>query len=502
MIEIKENFKHDLKSSVVIFLIALPLCIGIAIASGTPVISGIIAGVVGGIVTGILSRSQVSVDGPAAGMVAIVALVLSYLGGFPAFLTALFFAGLIQVLFGLLRLGQIGDYIPNSVIRGLLSGIGIIFILKQIPHFLGHDSEFLVERSIDWGSFEFLRSFHLGSIAIGLSSLLVLLLAESKNKKCSTFFSLLPAAVWTVVLGIILNYLFKIFAPSLFLDTSHVVRLNYEHGRGGLTAPDWTQVFNSKMYLAALFLALMTSIESLINVEASDRMDTFKRYTSKNRELVAQGIGNSFSGLLGGIPITSVIVRTSLNIRSGAKTKLSTILHGCWLLIAVVFFSSVIELIPIASISAILLVLGWKMASLPSFLKMKNKGNHQFVPFMITVLGIVFFNILWGVLLGILVSFIFMMKSKSIKAMVLVNDGKSYLLRFYKDVSFLNKPILTRLLKSVPPHSKLLIDGGQGTYIDTDIIDLLEDFLETAKHKNIDVEIRKSSLAINPFFKG
>jgi carbonic anhydrase len=246
----------------------------------------------------------------------------------------------------------------------------------------------------------------------------------------------------------------------------------------------------------------MTSIETLINIEASDRSDVFRRYTSKNRELVAQGVGNSLSGLLGGLPITSVVVRTNLNISSGAQTQLSTVLHGLWLLVAAIFLANFLGIIPVASISAILLTLGWKMASVKSFKKMKNKGKNQFVPFVVTVLGIVFLNLLWGILIGLFVSFVYILRSKSVKAMVLVNDGNHYLLRFYKDVSFLNKPILTRLLKSVPAHSKLLLDGGHGTYIDADIIDLLEDFLETAKLRHIDVEIRKSPLAINPFFKG
>ena len=504
MLEMKENFKHDLKSSLVVFLIALPMCIGIAVASQTPVISGIVAGIIGGIVTGLLSRSQISVSGPAAGMVVAVIAALEYLGGFPPFLLALFFAGLIQIAFGVFKFGVMGNYISTSVIKGMLTGIGIIFIIKQIPHLLGHDKEFLGDELITLGSAN-LGSIHLGSVIIAALSLFILILNERAVAKGKSYFGSFPAPIVVVALGIVLNKVFQIYFPEMALTGDHVVNINYKNGvsqfLGELTFPDWNNLNNPKIYIAALLLALMASIESILNIEASDRSDLFKRYTSKNRELVAQGVGNTLSGLLGGIPITSLVVRTTTNINSGAQTKLSTILHGVWLLIAAIFLAKFIGVIPVASISAILLLMGWKIASPTRFFKMKQKGNKQFVPFLVTVLGIVFFNILYGVLIGLLVSFFYIMRSKSIKAMVLVNDGDYFLLRFYKDVSFLNKPILTRLLKSVPNNSKLLIDSGHGTYIDADIIDLLEDFLDTAKLKNIKVEIKKSSLAINPFFK-
>lgn len=505
MLLTKESFKCDFKSSLVVSLIALPLCIGIAIASGTPVLSGLVAGVVGGVLTGLLSRSQVSVDGPAAGMVVIVTLTLNYLGGFPAFLLALFLSGLIQMMFGFLKLGKIGDYIPNSVIKGLLSGIGIIFIVKQVPHFFGYDLDFLGDESLHFTGID-LNNYHLGSVVIGLISLTILGLSEIKISKLSKIFDFLPAPIIVVLIGIGLNAIFSSQMPVFYLEKSHLVNLNYHGGISGflneLTFPDWSFISDKRVFIAAAFIAVMTSIESLINIEASDGLDPFRRYTSKNRELVAQGAGNTVSGLLGGLPITSVIIRTTLNIKSGAQTKLSTIMHGVWLLIAAVFFVGFIEMIPVASIAAILLVLGWKMASVKTFHKMKRKGKNQFIPYIVTVLGIVFANILYGVIAGLFVSFIYIMRSKSVKAMVLVNNGSDYLLRFYKDVSFLNKPILTRLLKSVPAGSKLLIDGGHGTFIDDDIIGLLEDFLETAEHRNIKVEIRKSTLAINPFFKG
>lgn len=504
MIEIKENFKHDLKSSLVIFLIALPLCIGIAVASQTPVISGLVAGIIGGLVTGFLSRSQVSVSGPAAGMVVVVISALTYLGGFSALLLALFISGLIQILFGVLKFGDLGNYIPTSVVKGMLSGIGVIFIVKQVPHLFGYDSEYLGGDVLTLSIFN--GSIHYGAIIIGVISLSILWLSNKSSKNEKSFFSFLPAPIVVVVVAILVNKAFSMWFPQLYLDGSHVVNINYRGGVsqfiGELTFPDWSVITNYKIYLAAIFIALMTSIETLINIEASDRSDVFRRYTSKNRELVAQGVGNSLSGLLGGLPITSVVVRTNLNISSGAQTQLSTVLHGLWLLVAAIFLANFLGIIPVASISAILLTLGWKMASVKSFKKMKNKGKNQFVPFVVTVLGIVFLNLLWGILIGLFVSFVYILRSKSVKAMVLVNEGNHYLLRFYKDVSFLNKPILTRLLKSVPAHSKLLLDGGHGTYIDADIIDLLEDFLETAKLRHIDVEIRKSPLAINPFFKG
>ena len=505
MTVVKENLKYDLKSSLVIFLIALPLCIGIAVASQTPVISGLIAGIIGGIVTGFFSRSQVSVSGPAAGMVVVVISTLTYLGGFPALLLALFISGIIQIIFGLLKLGEFGNYIPTSVIKGMLSGIGIIFIIKQIPHLFGYDSGDFGDHQLNLELFQ--GSIHYGAIIIGIISLSILWLSNKIEKRNeSSFLSYLPAPVIVVAVGIIVNKAFALWMPQLFLDGSHVVNINYRGGfaqfLGELTFPDWSQLSNSKIYFAALFIALITSIESLLNIEASDRADVFKRYTSKNRELVAQGIGNSLSGLCGGLPITSVVVRTNLNINSGARSKLSTIFHGVWLLIAALFLANFLGVIPVASISAILLSLGWKMASLKTFKKIKQKGRNQFVPFVVTVLGIVLLNILWGVLIGLFVSSVYILKSKSVKAMVLVNEGNNYLLQFYKDVSFLNKPILTRLLKSVPAHSKLFIDGGQGTYIDADIIDLLEDFLETAKMKHINVEVKKTPLALNSFFKG
>ncbi len=504
MTELKQTLKHDLKSSLVIFLIALPLCIGIAVASGAPVISGLVAGIIGGIVTGLFSRSQVSVSGPAAGMVVVVVSAISYLGGFNAFLLALFFSGILQILFGTLKLGELGNYIPTSVVKGMLSGIGIIFIIKQLPHLAGIDNFYFGIESaklelIEWNQIQY------GAVIVGLVSLGILAVNE-KVEKSKVIFSFLPAPIIVVIVAIIINKIFDSAFPSLFLKEEHVVNLNYNRGftsfLGELSFPDWSLLQEQKIYIAAFFIALMTSIETLLNIEASDRSDVFKRYTSKNKELVAQGIGNSLSGLLGGLPITSLVIRTAMNINSGAQSKKSTIFQGIWLFISALLLVNFISLIPISSIAAILLVLGWKMASVKTFQKMKNKGLNQFVPFLVTVLGIVIFNILYGVILGLLVSLYYIMRSKSVKAMVLVNDDTYYLLRFYKDVSFLNKPILTRLLKSVPKDSKLLIDGGQGLYIDSDIIELLTDFLDTAKLKNIDVEVKKSSLAISSFFKG
>ncbi|MEI6947903.1 SulP family inorganic anion transporter [Paraflavisolibacter sp. H34] len=505
------NLKSDFPSSIVVFLVALPLCLGVALASNAPLFSGIIAGIVGGIVIGSLSGSQLSVSGPAAGLTAIVAVAIGKMPAFEAFLLSVFICGIFQVILGFLKAGIIGDYIPNSVIKGMLAAIGLILILKQIPHLVGFNSSFEGDESFkeagNQNTFSSLGNAlrHITPVAvlIGGLSLGLHIIWDKFTAKRKGFIKLVPAPLLIVLLGVGINEYFKSQGSAYSINPEHMVNIPVANSAGEFfsffTFPDWSQVLNKEVWITAVTLALVASLETLLSIEAIDDLDPYQRVTNKERELKAQGMGNMLSGLIGGLPVTSVIVRSSANVNSGAQSRMSTIMHGMLLLLCVAFIPVILNLIPKAALAAILIYTGYKLAK-PSLFKMYyKKGWDQFLPFVITIVAILFTDLLKGVMVGMVVGIFFVLRSNFRTAVFIVNDLNTYLFRLRKDVSFLNKPIIKNKLEQVPENSYVLIDASRADFIDKDVIDVIEDFMIHAPLKNIRVELKKSSSKVQGF---
>jgi MFS superfamily sulfate permease-like transporter len=496
-------FKADFASGLVVFLVALPLCLGIAMASGAPLFSGIISGIIGGIVVGYLSTSHLSVSGPAAGLTAIVLTAITDLGAFDIFLTAVFIAGIIQLLLGFIKAGSISNYFPTNVIEGMLAGIGIIIILKQLPHAFGYDSDFEGDESFLQfdGSNTFsaisglLNYLQLGSIVITLVSLAILISWDKVSflKKLK----LIPGALVAVVIGVVLNEIFIIFGSSLEIAKEHLVSLpiptSIEEFKGIIVTPNFAEITNSKVWMIGLTIAIVASIETLLCIEAADRMDQQKRYTDANVELKAQGIGNLISSLLGGLPMTSVVVRSSANNNAGAKSKLSAIIHGLLLLISVLAIPTILNKIPLATLAAILLLVGYKLAKPATFLHFWHKGKYQFIPFIATLLAVVFTDLLKGVALGIIISIIFVLKGNLKRAYSFKKEeyaeGDIIHIDLAQEVSFLNKAAIKSTLNDIPENSKVVIDASQTVYIAHDILDLIKEFKKD-KSKNLNINVK------------
>ena len=498
---LKKYFAHDFPSGLVVFLVALPLCLGLALASGAPLFSGIIAGVVGGIVVGSLSKSPFSVAGPAAGLATIVLAAIGDLG-FPAFLLSVVLAGLIQIALGFIRAGSVGNFFPASVIKGMLAAIGLILILKQLPHAVGYDSDFEGDeefvqpdhRNTFTEIADSITSISTGAIIISVLSILILILWNRNRLQQFKFFRVIPAALIVVVIGVLLALLFENFFPSLTIQDKHMVSVpSISSGAGWsafLTFPDFNAIVNMKVIFTAFTLAIVASVETLLSIDACDKMDPYRRITPLNRELKAQGLANILSGLLGGLPLTSVIVRSSANIHAGAKTKASAITHAVVLLLAVLLIPFALKHIPLACLAGILIVIGYKLTPLSLYREMYSRGLSQFLPFIITVLAVVFTNLLQGVFMGILVAVFFILKTNFRQAIILVSDNNNFLLRFTKDVSFLNKASLREIFHKIPADSTLIIDGSQANFVDQDIMESISDFVESSKIKNIQVELK------------
>jgi MFS superfamily sulfate permease-like transporter len=504
------HLKNDIPASIVVFLVALPLCLGIALASGAPMLSGIIAGVVGGIVIGALSGSNLSVCGPAAGLTTIVIAALADLNSFQAFSCAVILGGLFQVILGVIRAGTIGHFFPAAVIRGMLSAIGLILILKQIPHALGYDKDFegddsFVQADGENTFTEIINAFNYltpGAIIISLISVAILLLWDKPIIRKNKYLQYVPGPLLVVIAGVLLNVLFKRSAPDFAIESEHLVSLPLVGDFiGQMTFPDFSQFTNPKVYTIAITLALVASLESLLSIEAADKLDEFKRITPLNRELRAQGIGNMVSGFLGGLPITAVIVRTSANINAGARTKLSAILHGVFLLSTVMLIPNILNLIPFSALAAILILTGYKLTKPSLYKEMFRKGWDQFIPFIVTIAAILLTNLLIGIFIGIVVGVVYVLKTNFVEAITFVEHEKNYLLRFNKDVTFLNKAMLRKTFERIPDNTNLIIDGGNSQFIDRDIVETLEDFVLNAPSRNIQVEIKKSHSSNIAFFR-
>ncbi|SDB98663.1 SulP family inorganic anion transporter [Niabella drilacis] len=505
------NLAADIPSSVVVFLVALPLCLGVALASNAPLFSGIIAGVCGGIIVGIMSGSQLSVSGPAAGLTAIVASAIITLQSFEAFLVVVVLAGIMQVILGFVKAGVIGDYIPNSVIKGMLAAIGLILIINQVPQLLGDKSALPAndEESIAATGNIFVNFFkafgHItpAALLIGILCLVIHFVWEKLVAGKKGFIKLIPAPLLIVFIGVGLNALFAGTGLMPALTGSYLVSIPMAGSAGEFasffTSPDWSAIGNSQVWVLALTIALVASLESLLSLEAIDDMDPYQRASPTNRELKAQGIGNIVSGLIGGIPVTSVIVRSSANVNAGAKTKMSAILHGLLLLGSVAFIPFLLNMIPKTALAAILIFTGYKLAKPALFKLYYRKGWDQFLPFVITIIAILATDLLKGVIVGIGVGLFFAFRSNFRKAVFVVKDDSKYLFRLRKDVSFLNKAIIKQNLEKVPDGARVIIDAMRADYIDKDIVEVIEDFIIHAPLKDIDVQLETSGFIDHGF---
>ena len=499
-----KTIKKDLPASIVVFFVALPLCLGIALASGAPLFSGLIAGIVGGIVVGALSGSNIGVSGPAAGLAAIVLSAIGTLGGYQNFLVAVVIGGVIQLIFGFLKAGVIGYYFPSSVIKGMLTGIGIIIILKQIPHFFGYDAEPEGADSFFEASGEntFSAIFHVfdnitvGSTIIGVVGLAILILWDRVLTKKAKIFQLIQGPLVAVILGIIF-YAVTQSNEALAISQSHLVSVpvpeDAESFMAQFSFPNFAVITNTDVWIVAFTIALVASLETLLCVEATDKLDPHKNVTPTNRELLAQGTGNILSGLIGGLPITQVIVRSSANIQSGGESKMSAIIHGFFLLISVILIPRLLNMIPLSVLAAILLVVGYKLAKPKLFKQMYDLGWKQSIPFTVTVLGIVFIDLLYGIGLGLAVGIVvILLKSYQNSHFLHIEDksnGKHRIkMSLAEEVTFFNKGAI---LKE--------IDLLKTRYLDNDIIEILEDFLFKAKERNIDIKlVSKRGIEENP----
>ncbi len=526
------SLKSDFPASIVVFLVALPLCLGIALASGAPLFSGIIAGIVGGIVVGAISGSSLGVSGPAAGLAVLVAEAIRELGtnaegvfdlnlGFQYFLVAGLIAGIIQVILGLAKAGIIGYFFPTSVIKGMLAGIGITLILKQIPHALGYDKNpegawdfYQIDGRNTFSEILYsFQNFSEGAIIITLVSVAVLLLWQNKAIQSNKILKLIPGPLLAVASGIGINYFFGVSVMDWFLDNEKTIgpdgQVLFNNHRvfiegpdsskpyfGLLTFPDFSILSNPRIYIIGITMAIVASLETLLSVEATDKLDPYKRTTPTNRELFAQGAGNIVSSLIGGLPVTQVIVRSSANVNAGGKTKNSAILHSVILMVFVLALPQLLNLIPLACLAAVLLLVGYKLASIKLFVKMYKDGWNQFVPFVVTILMIVFTNLLYGIVAGLIVAIFYILRTNFRNAFYAhyketkqdAQHPHTQTIEFGEVVSFFNKANLQDKLCRIPENSEVIIDGSKSNMIDYDILDLLNDFEVSAQTKGIKVK--------------
>lgn len=498
------NLKSDFPSGLVVFLVALPLCLGIALASGAPPLSGILSGIIGGVVIGFFSNSNVSVSGPAAGLIAIVLTAIATLGSFEAFLLAVFLAGAMQMLLGFLKAGSISNYFPANVIEGMLAGIGVIIIINQMEHAFGYDKSQEGDESLfrlDGGNPfsdipDIISRFEMGAIIIAVVSLAILIAWE--NVAFLKKLKVVPGALVAVVVSIILNEIFIGAGSSLALGSEHLVTLpipqSFSDISNFVVMPDFSAITNPEVWIAAGTITIVASIETLLCIEATDRMDVQKRYTDTNRELRAQGTGNMLSGLIGGLPITSVVVRSSANINAGAKTKMSAIIHGALLLVCVLSIPVLLNKIPFATLAAVLILVGYKLAKPEKIKHFWEKGKYQFIPFIATLLAVVFTDLLKGVALGMAISVIFILRGNLKRAYHFRKEeyaeGDVIHIDLAQEVSFLNKAAIKSTLNDIPENSKVIINASDTVYIAHDVLDLIKEFKSIrAKENHIKVKL-------------
>ncbi|MFD2999626.1 SulP family inorganic anion transporter [Pontibacter toksunensis] len=499
------NLGKDIPAGLVVFLVALPLCLGIALASGAPLFSGLITGIVGGLVVAWLSGSQLSVSGPAAGLTVIVLNGLETLGTFEAFLLAVVIAGILQLVLGFVKAGVIGLYFPSSVIRGMLAAIGLILILKQIPHFMGADEDF-------FGDMEFFQpdgrntfseigyafsSVQLGALIVGIVSLIILIAWDNQKLKRYKFFKLVPGALIVVLLSIALNFLFANYFPQLTIADSHLVSIpvigNMQELGNVLMLPDFGAFGNLDVYIVAFTIGIVASLETLLSVEAVDKLDPHKRRSDTNRELKAQGVGNIVAGMLGGLPMTAVIVRSSANVASGGQTRVAAFVHGVFLALSVFFLATFLNHIPLSALAAVLLMVGFKLTK-PALYKGQFKlGHEQFIPFIVTIVAILFTDLLIGICIGLAVGVFYILKANYNSPYFFHKEESAnrhiIRIRLSEHVSFLNKASIIMTLDQLPSDSHVIIDGENTEYIDYDVLEAIQEFKKTAHERDITVEV-------------
>lgn len=502
-----KHLKDDVPAGIVVFLVALPLCLGIALASGAPLFAGLMAGMVGGIIVSWASGSQLSVSGPAAGLTVIVLNAIETLDSFQGFLLAVVIAGIIQLLLGFFRAGIIGAFFPSAVIKGMLAAIGLILIIKQIPHALGYDVSFEGDesymRETAVSSFnELLQAFEVispGAIIVSLTALSILVLWETPFFKSKKLFKFIPGPLVAVMWGISYNLFAQTTtvaanAPVFAIKSKLMVNLpiiektsEFIHH---LQFPDISFITNPQVYVIAVTLAIVASLETLLSLEAVDKLDKLKRTAPTNRELKAQGLGNIISGMLGGLPITAVIVRSAANVNAGGHTRISSFIHGCLLLISILFLGYFLNLIPLACLAAILLQVGYKLAKPQLFMDLYRQGWNQFLPFAGTIFAVLVTDLLKGIFIGMVIGLFYVIKANYQASITLTQEGSQYILSLNKDVSFLNKSLLRKLLFQINANSHVVIDAAKAEFIDHDILETLEDFIKSAPDNDITISIR------------
>ncbi|WP_437587541.1 SulP family inorganic anion transporter [Sorangium sp. So ce1000] len=492
------NLKYDIPAGLVVFLVALPLCLGIALASGAPLLSGIVAGIVGGLIIPFVSRAQLSVSGPAAGLAAIVLAGIGNLRSFQAFALAVVIGGVLQLALGLLRAGAISHFFPSSVIKGMLAAIGVLLILKQFPHAIGFDKDNFASESfkadggntftmigqaaqaIEWGAF--------------LLSAVCLAILVGWEKSRLAKISWLPAPLVAVLVATLGNELFRAAIPSLALEQKHLVSLPTGDGAqslfSALQLPDWSAILRPEVWVLGVTLAIVASLETLLNLEAVDRIDPWHRKSPPNRELVAQGLANIASGLAGGLPVTSVIVRSSANTNAGARTRVAAFTHGALLLLAVVFAAGLLSRIPLACLATILLVTGYKLAKPKIFAEMRQLGWNHFIPFVVTIVAIVLTDLLKGIAIGLGVGVLFVLRAQMSRVFDVIHEGARVTIRFNKAAYFFTQGKLVTLLERLPSDTHVVVDAQGVSYIDHDVAELIRRFQQSAHRRNIHVELR------------
>ncbi len=505
--DIFSNIKQDLPASIVVFFVAVPLCLGIALASGAPLFSGLIAGIIGGVIVGSLSNSSLGVSGPAAGLAVIVLASIDSLGGFDVFLLSVVIAGFFQIFLGLLKGGIIGHYFPSSVIKGMLTGIGIIIFFKQIPHAFGYDGDYSGDLSFFQSDGEntfselinMLDYISPSALFVSFVSLVILLVWDLYLSTKHKFFKLVQGPLVAVAFGVLYQIITTAYYPQFAILKEHLVSVPVADSLSGFTSqftfPDFSNFFRYDVWKVGITIAVVASLETLLSVEATDKLDPRKCITNTNRELLAQGVGNIFSGLIGGLPVTQVIVRSSANIQSGGRTKMAAILHGIFLLLAVAIIPFVLNLIPLAVLASILFIVGFKLAKPSLFMETYKLGLNQFIPFIVTIIGVVFTDLLTGIELGVAIGFIILLRKSYKNSHLLYNefvdeDGKKRgVITLAEEVTFINKGSIIKVLDNVPKGTFLTIDMSKSNIIDYDLLEVINDYKIGANSKNIKVEL-------------
>jgi len=491
-----KEIKNDLPAAIVVTFVAIPLCLGIALASGAPLFSGLIAGIIGGIVVGIISGSPLGVSGPAAGLAVVVLNTIETVGSYESALLCFVLVGVIQLVLGFARAGFIAFFFPSSVIKGMLTGIGVLIILKQLPYALGLDKHAnLISRHFLTEVF----TSKIDVVLVTIVSLAILILWDSVLSKKSSVFRIIPGPLMAIFAGIALSYSYQKGVLNFTLTPEQLVSLPVTHGIGDFfskfTFPDFSGLHNYLIWKMAVVMAIVATLETLLCVEATDKLDPHRRITPTNRELKAQGLGNIISGLIGGLPITQVIVRSSANITFGGKTKLSTILHGCFLLIGTITIPHYLNMVPLATLASILFIVGFKLAKPSLFKNMYRFGHEQFIPFIATVGAIAITgDLLEGIKIGIMIGIFYTLKHSyrnayHMKDITEAEDGTTvHHIVLAEEVSFFNKGSFIRALTAIPNKSKVIIDCTNSKSISFDVVEIIKDFEISAKDKNIVVE--------------